>query len=205
MVDLQTLGEVQLDALREVANIGAGHAATALSQLTDRRIVVEVPKIRFAMLPELKEGPTGSDSVATVSMQVFGDVTGRTLQVFPARTASSLSKILTRSPTARPPEEFGELERSALTEAGNIVAGAYLNALSDFMGMLLLMSVPEMRIDHSSPIGTLRKSPEGGDEVVLCMETQFRMEGEPEVLSGDFVLVPDRASLQVILEAIHVV
>ena len=189
----------QLDALREVANIGAGHAATALSQLTNRRILVEVPTVRVGGLPE--ESSDAGGDYATVRMQILGDVTGETLQVFPNDTARRIAGILTGA-DGGVAETFGDMERSALVEAGNIVAGAYLNALSDFMGMLLLMSVPTMKlgtgaITEASPAA-------GGGARALVLETRFRMEGDTDALDGQFVLVPDPPSVRAILEAIHV-
>lgn len=204
MLDIRELGELQLDALREVANIGAGHAATALSQLTNRRISVDVPTIRFAALNQFTgDAPAHGEQVATVSMQVLGDITGRTIQVFPSPTAARLAQILTGQETVAFPAGFGELERSALQEAGNIIAGAYLNALSDFMGMLLLMSVPVMKFDAGSLSGTFTEAPPAGRDLVLCMETHFRMEGDEEPLRGDLILVPDPPSLKAILSAFH--
>ncbi|PYO75720.1 MAG: hypothetical protein DMD67_10695 [Gemmatimonadetes bacterium] len=77
MEDVRELKELQIDALREVANIGAGHAATALSQLTNRRIMISVPQINIARLeevPDLLGNP--QDVVAAVLMHMLGDLTG---------------------------------------------------------------------------------------------------------------------------------
>jgi chemotaxis protein CheC len=203
-VNVFDLGPRQLDALREVANIGAGHAATALSQLTNRRILVEVPTVRVGSLPSQAED--GPGNFATVRMQVLGDVTGETLQIFPDRTARRIAGILTGADDGVV-ETFGDMERSALVEAGNIIAGAYLNALSDFMGMLLLMSVPTMKLG-TGPATAPATAPATGsaDEgVALILETHFRMEGENDALEGQFVLVPDPPSIRAILEAINVV
>src|SRR2546429_7970005 len=84
MEDVRDLKELQIDALREVANIGAGHAATALSQLTNRRIMISVPQINIARLeevPNLLGHP--QEVVAAVLMHMLGDLTGRTLLLFP--------------------------------------------------------------------------------------------------------------------------
>ncbi len=193
------LGAEQLDALREVANIGSGHAATALSQLTNRRISVDVPTVRIGGLPDTAEG---AGDYATVRMQVLGDVTGETLQVFPQQTARRIAGILTGA-DGGVASEFNELERSALVEAGNIVAGAYLNALSDFMGMLLLMSAPTMRLG-TGPVTEAPAAADFAGGAALVLETRFRMEGDEQVLPGQFVLVPDAPSIRAILEAINV-
>src|SRR2546422_907575 len=84
MEDVRDLKELQIDALREVANIGAGHAATALSQLTNRKIMISVPQINIVRLeevPDLLGNP--QDVVTAVLMHMLGDLTGRTLLLFP--------------------------------------------------------------------------------------------------------------------------
>src|SRR5438876_11430695 len=83
MEDVRDLKALQLDALKEVANIGAGHAATALSQLTHRRIMVSVLQINIARLEEVP-GLIGDpqEVVAAVLMHMLGDLSGRTLLLF---------------------------------------------------------------------------------------------------------------------------
>ena len=205
MIDVRDLGHLQLDALREVANIGAGHAATALSQLVGRRIAVDVPQIQVVRLEDVA-GLTGreEETVAAVLMLVLGDITGRTVQVFPASTASRLAGILLRRDDIPFPDGFGELEQSALKEAGNILAGAYLNALSDFLGMLLLTSVPGLAIDTAAAVLTssyLNFGEEG--DYVFSIDTVFRMDENQEILRGHLLLLPDAASLRAILQSIR--
>ena len=86
-------------------------------------------------------------------MQVLGDLAGRTVQVFPAATASRLAGILLGA-SRDVPRGFGEIERSAMREAGNILGGAYLNALSELLGMLLLTSVPGLAVDLAAAVLT---------------------------------------------------
>src|SRR2546423_15574514 len=88
MEDVRDLKELQIDALREVANIGAGHAATALSQLTNRKIMISVPQINIVRLEEVPDLlGTPQDVVAAVLMHMLGDLTGRTLLLFPESVA----------------------------------------------------------------------------------------------------------------------
>ena len=87
-MDIRGLDAQQLDAMREIANIGAGHAATALSQMTDRVIMIEVPEVRVLPLEDVDRVLGEPDDVmAAVMMRVLGDITGRTVQVFPGPTA----------------------------------------------------------------------------------------------------------------------
>ena len=203
MEDVRDLKALQIDALREVANIGAGHAATALSQMTDRRIMITVPQIHVARLedvPNLLGAPT--DVVAAVLMHMLGDLTGRTLLLLPEAAARRLCDMLLRRP-AGTTMAFDVLEQSCLKEAGNILSGAYMNALSDFMGMLLLPSVPSLVVDLSAAVLTTTYLNFGHErDFVFCVETEFQIEAE-EGLRGYFLLLPDLASLKAIFDAIR--
>jgi chemotaxis protein CheC len=203
MLDVTELEAAQLDALREVANIGAGHAATALSQMTNHRIMINVPNLKVARLDEIP-GIIGEpeSEVAAVLMHVLGDLTGRTLLVLPKDSALRLSQILLRR-EGNPVTDFGELECSAIKEAGNILCAAYMNALSDFMGMMILPSVPGLVIDSCAAVLTTACGDLGEErDHVFSIETEFRMDnGEP--VGGHFLLLPDIESLQVILRAVR--
>lgn len=205
--DVRGLDVLQLDGLREAANIGAGHAATALSQLTNRLILVDVPQIRVVRLEEVAELIGRADEVvATVVMQVVGDLAGRTIQVFPAEAASRLTSILLHCPPVEFPAGFGEMERSAITEVGNILASAYLTALSDFLGMLLLTSVPGLAIDLAAATLTSGVVGSGEEsEYVICIDTLFNLNEVNAAVSGHFLLLPDKGSLPVILRALRLV
>lgn len=204
MEDLRTLKALQLDALREVANIGAGHAATALSQMIGETIMISVPRINVSRLEELPPQLASPDEpVAAVLMHMLGDLTGRTLLVFPRRTAARLAELLLHRRTTT--EDFTEMEQSAIKEAGNILSSAYMNALSDFMGMMLLPSPPSLAIDMSAAVLTTAYLQFGTDkDFVFCVESEFMMNDTDEKLRGFFLLLPDPASLQAILKAVHV-
>ncbi|HET7321365.1 MAG TPA: chemotaxis protein CheC [Longimicrobiaceae bacterium] len=199
MIDIRQLQDAQLDVLREVANIGAGHAATALSQMTNSRIMISVPRLQVVQLeevPELIAEP--EDVMAAVLLQVLGDLTGRTLLLFPRDSALRLSEILLRRPEGSV-NVFGELEQSSIKEAGNILSAAYLNALSDFMGKMLLPSVPSLVIDFCAAVLTTAYTDLVGEQdYVFSIETRFSMDGGSAV-SGHFLLLPDVQSLQAIL------
>jgi chemotaxis protein CheC len=204
MEDVRDLKESQLDAMREVANIGAGHAATALSQMTNRKIMITVPRVNVRPLEEACDlVGTPGEVIAGILMHMMGDLTGRALLMFPERAARTLCDILLR----RQPgitQAFGEMERSSLKEAGNILASAYLNALSDFMGMMLVPSVPSLVIDLSGAVLTSAHLNFGHDrDYAFCVETSFRVEGASEPLGGHFLLLPDIASLRSIFDAIR--
>jgi chemotaxis protein CheC len=205
MEDIRSLKAIQLDALREVANIGAGHAATALSTMTGGTIMISVPTINIARLEDVPpQIAAPEEPVAAVLMNMLGDLTGRTLLVFPKPTAIRLSELMLRRAKGSS-TDIGELEQSAIKEAGNILSGAYMNALSDFMGLMLLPSPPSLAIDMSSAVLTTAYLQFGNDrDYVFCVESEFYMKDLNEHLRGFFLLLPDFASLQAILRAVRV-
>jgi len=204
MEDLRSLSAQQIDALREVANIGAGHAATALSQMTNATIMISVPRINIAPLEDVPPQISAPEEpVAAVLMQIMGDLAGRTLLVFPKPTAHRLAELMLRRPKGSS-TDLGELEQSAIKEAANILSGAYMNALSDFMGMMLLPSPPSLAIDMSTAVLTSTYLQFGNDyDLVFCVESSFYMKEYDEHLRGFFLLLPDLASLHAILRAVR--
>jgi chemotaxis protein CheC len=204
MDDLRDLEPLHFDALREVANIGAGHAATALSQMIDRTIMISVPEVSVTPLEDVP-GVIGDpeEVTAAVLMQMMGDLTGRTLLMFPSESADTLCDLLLRRPLGTT-KTYGEMEESAIKEVGNILSSAYLNALSDFLGMMLVPSVPSMVVDYAAAVLTTTYLTFGSErDVVLCVETEFHFKDEKEKVPAHFLLLPDMASLRAIFDAIR--
>jgi chemotaxis protein CheC len=184
--------------------MGAGHAATALSQMTGGTIMISVPRLHATRLDEVPpQFAAREEPVAAVVLDMLGDLTGRTLLVFPKPTVMRLAELMLRRP-AGSSVALGELERSAIKEAGNILSGAYLNALSDFMGMVLLPSPPTLVVDMSSVVmtATCVAGPSPSD-YGFVVETEFYMQDVAERLRGFFLLLPDPASLHAILRAVR--
>jgi chemotaxis protein CheC len=202
--DIRSFSPLQLDALREVANIGAGHAATALSHMTGSTIMISVPQLHVTRLEHVPPQFTEEEEpVAAVALDMLGDLTGRTLLVFPKPTVMRMAELMLRRP-AGSSVALGELERSAIKEAGNILSGAYLNALADFMGMVLLPSPPTLVVDMSTSVLTRACLGQADDvEYVFVVETEFYMQDIAERLRGFFLLLPDPASLHVVLRAVR--
>ncbi len=204
MQAIRSLKTIQLDALRETANIGAGHAATALSQMTGSTIMIKVPAITIASMEELPaQFSPDEEPVAAVLMHMLGDLSGRTLLVFPRPTVLRLAELMLRRPVGTS-MDLSELEASAIKEAGNILSGAYMNALSDFLGMLLLPSPPTLVIDMSAAVIASAFAEFSADpDAILCVESEFMLTELHQTLRGFFLLLPDPASLQVMLRALR--
>lgn len=204
VANMQSLTDVQRDALREVANIGAGHAATALSLMTGVKIMISVPTITVAPLRLL--GPSiaaADDRLAMVPMELSGNLSGLAVLVFPLSTAHSLSGLMLRRAPVHD-VDLTELEASAIKEAGNILAGAYMTALSEFMGMQLMVSPPRLSLGTArETLATLADGSRPGEEYVFCVETRFMMDEDSVTLPGYFLLLPDAGSLSAMLTAVR--
>jgi chemotaxis protein CheC len=166
--------------------------------------MIAVPEVNVRRLEEVTDLVGRPDEVvAAVLMHMMGDLTGRTLVMFDERSARALCDILFRR-SAGATGEFGAMEQSGLKEAGNILASAYMNALSDFMGMMLVPSVPSLVVDLSAAVLTTTYLNFGHDrDFVFCVETSFRVEATTEPLRGHFLLLPDLPSLRAIFDAIR--
>lgn len=195
------LGPLQLDALREVANIGAGHAATALSQMTSRRIMISIPDLGIRRRAEVRHlTPDATAAVVLVEVQMLGDLTGKTLLIFPLAGAKELAGLLTmRAPGAG---ELTPLEQSAIQEVGNILASAYLNALSDMIGGVLMPTPPVIEAGAAGVLIDTAALRGPGSDPVLAINTHFIMDDAD--IEGTFVVLPTHESLERILQALRV-
>jgi chemotaxis protein CheC len=140
--------------------------------------------------------------VSAVILRVEGEIEGRALQIFPETTAVAIASALTRV-DAGPLMGFGAMQRSTMMEVGNTLTGAYLSALSMFIGKTTTTSVPALAIDMAAAVMTTGYLNFGEQEdYVFCMSTRLGFAERPD-LPAHFLLLPDGASLQVILRALH--
>lgn len=202
--ELPTLSAFQLDAVRETANIGAGHAATALAQLTESPIMISVPTAVFSGAETLQQQLAAvPQPVAAVVMGMLGQLSGTTALVFPRPTVVRLAEMMMRRPSGSC-QVLTELETSAIREAGNILSGAYMNAMSDFLGLLLLPSPPVLVIDHAAAVvDHVVGGVAAPARSVLCVETEFMIRNQDEAFRGFFLMLPDPASLRVMLHVLR--
>jgi chemotaxis protein CheC len=202
---MQALSDLQRDALREVANIGAAHAATALSLMTGTKIMISVPTITVAPLAEMAPMISrANERIALVPMEMTGSMHGHTILAFPIATAHRLASLMLMR-EVQTDESLSDIEASALTEAGNILAGAYMTALSEFMQMRLLPSPPSLSVGPAREVlaDTAWATGHTGG-FVFCVETEFIIDQSDGKLPGYFLLLPDAGSLTAMLAAVRV-
>ena len=196
------LSEIHLDALREICNIGMGHAATALNQMIGRPISLSIPETSLVPLAEVPDLMGGTEKVvAGIYLKIWGDIQGNMLQVFPRESARALVSLL----TGDAPEEFllSEMHASALREIGNILASSYLSALERLLGKTLIPSVPSISFDMAGAIVDYILI-QLGEEVDRTLVIKAAFSGDGGNIQGNFFLLPDLRSLRIILQAAKV-
>lgn len=192
--------DIQLDALREVANIGCGHAVSALARLVGGRTVnLSVPRAMLAAASDVSGLLGGGEApVVAAKLGMEGQLRGVLLLVLPREDGSALEALLLRRHDA-PLEE----RESALSEAANIVASACLSAIGTLTGWRLLPTVPVLvRGSADSVVAGAMKEAQGDDRVVV-LETRFASVGAPAV-SGQVLLVLERESSRSLLARLGV-
>jgi len=198
------LSPERVDALKEVANIGAGHAATALSLMTGARIMIDVPTINVAPLSELIPGIAEEGAqIVSVLMDMHGSLKGHTLLALPLVTGRRLADLMLRR-ERRDGGALDLLEESALKEAGNILGGAYMTALSEFLGMTLLPSPPRLTVGTTDTVMEQHRREASSAAAACCVETEFTFEEIGERFRGFFLLLPDAESFDAIFAAVRV-
>ena len=206
-LDFNKLDNFQIDVLKEIGNIGAGNAATALAKMLRRKVDMDVPKVKVLKFQEVSEILGRADiPVVGLLLRVTGDIKGSIMFILENEAARIWVNILMGKTQAENNEylEFDEIEISALKEIANILSGSYLSALSALTGLNIMPSVPELAIDMAGAIISVPAIEFGklGDSV-LYIETEF-MDGDTRVL-GDFFLIPDFDSYDVLLKALGVI
>jgi chemotaxis protein CheC len=208
--NIDDLNSIHIDVLREIGNIGAGNAATALAKLLNRKIDMDIPRVKIMDFREVSETLGGAElPVAGIMLKVTGDLTGNILFVLKQQAAVILVNMLMGKPldsiddTDESYHEFDEMEISALKEIGNILAGSYLSSLSTLTNLNIAPSVPDLAIDMAGAILSVPAIEFGkvGD-TVLYIETEFT-EGDKRVV-GDFFLIPDVDTYSVLMNALGV-
>ncbi|KQU60352.1 chemotaxis protein CheC [Rossellomorea marisflavi] len=195
-----------LDVLKEIGNIGAGHAATSLSFLLDKKIDMKVPAVDMVSFDEMTELAGGAETIVVgIFLRIQGEVTGNMFFLLPLEQATRYVQIMLKDPShtfQEPPYE--DIALSAIQELGNIVSGAYLSSLSDFTGLSIQSSVPAVSVDMAGAMvgyGLLEISKVGDHALVI--DTALNEEGTQGV-KGNFYLILDPESFSIVFNSLGV-
>ena len=195
------LNELQKDALKEVGNIGAGHAATALSQLLNTKINLTEPRIDVIKFRDLATRVGHENRViAALHMYVRGEAPGQMVVIFDREQALDFVNVFIKRIIGEI-QVFDSIVDSTLKELGNIIAGSYLTAIIQLTGINLLPSVPTLSYGTiQAAFRTLMSILP--DQDVFLIESSF-LDKEKQV-SGQFILIPETGSLGPLLSVFGV-
>ncbi|MBX3112512.1 MAG: chemotaxis protein CheC [Fimbriimonadaceae bacterium] len=199
-----TYGLLEMSAVREMANIGLGHATTALSDLTGRSFNMEVPNVETVAIenvPALVGDPEAV--VVGIMMPIEGDVTGHIAFVFPWESAQTVWRYL----LGTCPDSFAEVDdlaASAMLEIGNILNSSFMNALSNMTGLAIHATPPVVSIDLCySVVSTVVAEAELQEVVALAIETKI-YDYEDTATQGYFLCIPTVEGLNLMLRRLGV-
>ncbi len=197
---LEKVTENYYDVLKEIGNIGAGNAMTALSEMLQTKVDMHVPQVRLLEFCDVGSLLGGEEQIMVgVFLGVEGDISGSMMFLVEQKSAKHLvNKIMMGMGSDG--EEFTEMELSAMRELGNIITGAYLNSLSTLTNLVIYPTPPELTVDMAGAILSVPAVQFGifGDKILLI---QSRFFDEIEI-DGYFILIPDLESYSKILASL---
>lgn len=201
-MDLSKLSEFQKDAFSEFSSIGAGHAATALSQLIDEKVLISSPELDILPIEELANLMGGPETlVATIYIKMLGDIKGKILFMLPRDSAFKLIKFLENKP-ANGKKLFTQLDQELFRQTGVIIAGSYLNALTRFLELAVLPSSGDFAYDMAGAIFEEIIVELGlTAELALVVKTNF-IESEDNI-SAHLFFLPEPESLELIFNKLE--
>ncbi len=204
-INLNDLSTIQYDVLKELGNIGAGNATTALAQLINKKVQIGVPQVRLLEFNEISSVIGSEENVmAGILIMLSGEINGMMMFLMYPEVARSMINVLMCDNSDS--TDFNDIEISAVMEVGNIIAGAYLRSLSELTGLTIDGSAPMLQIDMAGAILSVPaiEFSKIGDKVLL-IETEFDDENDKkDTITGYYILVPELDSYEKILESLGV-
>lgn len=204
-LDLSKINNMQYDVLREIGNIGAGNATTALSQMINAKVSMNVPKVELLEFKEISNVVGGEERIVVgILFTLGGDIEGMMMFMMDKAASMHLVNILLGKieySESDEQAEFSEMGLSALNEIGNIISGAYLSSLSTLTNLTITSSIPYMAIDMAGAILSVPAIEFGkiGDKALL-IETEFG--DKDNYVNGYFILIPTPDSYKAILKSL---
>ena len=193
------LNEMHIDVLKEIGNIGAGNAATSLSQMLSKRIDMNVPEVKLLNYDDIIESIGGAENVVVGILVSFdGEIDGIILFLLKKEFVHLILNSLLGT-ELHSFEEISEMEMSALSEIGNIMVSSYVNSISSLTNMKIDITVPSLNIDMSGALldAVTAEFSEAADKVIFIKEKYFCQD---ETVYSHMLLLPSTTSLKILLQ-----
>lgn len=204
--DLGTMDEMKRDVLKEIANIGSGHAATAMAALLGRPVTQSVPSVRLVPLAEMPDILGGAEELTVAGLlRLTGDFSGYLLLFFDFDQAEKIISLVMRKPGRKTGKSglhrLSAMDKSVLSETVNILGGSYLTAIAEFTGLGVTPSIPYLCIDMVGAVIGVAAAETGktGDLAVLF---ESELYSEKDRIIGNLFLIPDGKSCRTLLRAL---
>jgi len=197
-VDLSKLSELEIEALRELGNIGVGHAATSLSQLLGKTVEMNVPRVEITEISRVHEVIKADKVVAGVVAglnDIDKGLAGYLYIVFPDSAEKKIAEIMMI-------EE--DMIESALTEIGNILSSSFCNATAEMLGAILMPTPPDFARDYLIAIidALLAQLVAKWDRVII-FDTQLK--DESQSVNIEVILIPSEGLMEYIKKLVDMV
>lgn len=199
---LDDVNGMYVDVLKEIGNVGAGNATTAIANMLNARIDMRVPNVSLMEASKLGGAICPEDEIIVgIFLEVQTDIEGSMMFLMKMDSAHFLVNTLMGRPMEYN-EPFDDMDLSAMKEIGNIIAASYLTALASMTRMVITPSVPYIAVDMAAAILSVPAIEFGqyGDNA-LMIETEF---GDDYLISGYFILMPEPDSYDKILSSLGI-
>lgn len=202
-IDVKNLNEFMMDILKELGNIGAGSAATSLASMISKKIDMKIPNVRVLEFKDVSTILDGEENlIVGIYFELSEDIIGNMMFALNVESAINLTNLLYNR--KKEGTELDEMDISALSEVGNILASSYANSLSALTGLKIFISVPSITVDMAGAILSVPAIQFGhiGDHA-LMIETVFIE--DVNLVFGNFFLLPNPESFDKILKSLGVI
>lgn len=198
LTQMYFLDPLQLDAIKEAANIGAGHAATELAAIARQEVMVDTPRVSVVKLQQALGPMLGTgEQVAGALINVMGDITGKIIFLVPRSTTVRDDRT-----SIAQPDKLDLMQEIYFGEAANRLTTAYVEAIANLLGMVVVPSPAGMAVATAGKVLEDFGLDLTGKKYVFCISNQFKFSDQGSAFKGYFMFLPDQEALPAIVQAL---
>lgn len=194
------LNDQHMDVLREIGNIGAGNAATALAAMLDEKVAISLPRVRITDFDTAVSALGGAERITVgVLVNFAGEARGMIMFLLKMEDAQNITNMLLGDMEDEAEGQLSELKISAIKEIGNILSSSYIGSLSTLTGLQIQLSIPYVAVDMAGALMSVPVIEFGavGDNVMFIEE---HFSAEEQHLTSNIVMFAEMDTLKIIME-----